>query len=94
MAGGPKCSGGRRFHGPTGCYGRRVGQPRHHPSPVIAALKDAGYLHIPEGRRDHTAPANALYLHGFTECRNEQSGIAPEHCPCVPADDRLQVVHL
>ena len=21
---------------------------------IIAALKDAGYLHIPEGRRDHT----------------------------------------
>ena len=24
---------------------------------VTAALKDAGYLHIPEGRRDHTTPA-------------------------------------
>ena len=24
---------------------------------VLAALKDAGYLHIPEGRRDHTTPA-------------------------------------
>jgi hypothetical protein len=24
---------------------------------IIAALKDAGYLHIPEGRRDHTTPA-------------------------------------
>jgi hypothetical protein len=23
---------------------------------VIAAIKDAGYLHIPEGRRDHTTP--------------------------------------
>jgi hypothetical protein len=23
---------------------------------IIAALKDAGYLHIPEGRRDHTTP--------------------------------------
>jgi predicted transposase YbfD/YdcC len=32
---------------------------------VIAALKDAGYLHIPEGRRDHTTPAEALRLHGF-----------------------------
>jgi predicted transposase YbfD/YdcC len=30
---------------------------------VIAALKDAGYLHIPEGRRDHTTPAEALRLH-------------------------------
>jgi len=32
---------------------------------VIAAIKDAGYLHIPEGRRDHTTPAEALRLHGF-----------------------------
>jgi predicted transposase YbfD/YdcC len=32
---------------------------------VIAALKDAGYLHVPEGRRDHTAPAETLRLHGL-----------------------------
>ncbi len=32
---------------------------------VIAALKDASYLHIPEGRRDHTTPAEALRLHGL-----------------------------
>jgi hypothetical protein len=32
---------------------------------VIAAPKDAGYLHIPEGRRDHTTPAETLRLHGF-----------------------------
>ena len=32
---------------------------------IIAAIKDAGYLHIPEGRRDHTTPAEALRLHGF-----------------------------
>jgi predicted transposase YbfD/YdcC len=32
---------------------------------IIAAIKDAGYLHIPEGRRDHTTPAEALCLHGF-----------------------------
>jgi predicted transposase YbfD/YdcC len=30
---------------------------------IIAAIKDAGYLHIPEGRRDHTTPAEALRLH-------------------------------
>jgi predicted transposase YbfD/YdcC len=30
---------------------------------VTAALKDAGYLHTPEGRRDHTTPAEALRLH-------------------------------
>jgi predicted transposase YbfD/YdcC len=32
---------------------------------VIATLKDAGYLHIPEGRRDHTTAAETLRLHGF-----------------------------
>jgi predicted transposase YbfD/YdcC len=32
---------------------------------VIAALKDAGYLHVPEGRRDHTTPAETLRLHGL-----------------------------
>ena len=32
---------------------------------VIAAVKDAGYVHIPEGRRDHTTPAETLRLHGF-----------------------------
>ena len=32
---------------------------------VIAAIKDAGYLHIPEGWRDHTTPTEALDLHGF-----------------------------
>jgi predicted transposase YbfD/YdcC len=33
---------------------------------VINAIKDAGYLHIPEGRRDHITPADALDLHGLT----------------------------
>lgn len=32
---------------------------------IIAAIRNAGYLHIPEGRRDHTTPAEALYLHGL-----------------------------
>jgi predicted transposase YbfD/YdcC len=32
---------------------------------IIAAIKDAGYLHIPEGRRDHTTPAETLHLHGL-----------------------------
>jgi predicted transposase YbfD/YdcC len=32
---------------------------------IIAAIKDAGYLHVPEGRRDHTIPAEALCLHGL-----------------------------
>jgi predicted transposase YbfD/YdcC len=30
---------------------------------VIAAIKEAGYLHVPEGRRDHTTPAETLRLH-------------------------------
>ena len=34
---------------------------------VIAALKHAGYLHIPEGRRDHTTPAETLRLHGLDQ---------------------------
>jgi predicted transposase YbfD/YdcC len=32
---------------------------------IIAAVKDAGYLHVPEGRRDHATPAETLRLHGF-----------------------------
>jgi hypothetical protein len=32
---------------------------------ITAALKDAGYLHIPEGRRDHSTPAETLRLHGL-----------------------------
>jgi predicted transposase YbfD/YdcC len=32
---------------------------------IIAAVKDAGYLHVPEGRRDHTTPAETLHLHGL-----------------------------
>ena len=32
---------------------------------IIAAIKDAGYLHVPEVRRDHTTPAETLRLHGL-----------------------------
>lgn len=32
---------------------------------VINAIHTAGYLHIPEGRRDHTTPTEALHLHGL-----------------------------
>jgi|SRR5450755_304173 len=32
---------------------------------IIAAIKDAGYLHVPEGRRDHATPAETLRLHGL-----------------------------
>jgi hypothetical protein len=30
-----------------------------------AAIKDAGYLHVPEGRRDHSTPAETLRLRGL-----------------------------
>jgi hypothetical protein len=30
---------------------------------IIAAIKDAACLHVPEGRRDHTTPAETLCLH-------------------------------
>jgi predicted transposase YbfD/YdcC len=32
---------------------------------IINTIRHAGYLHIPEGRRDHTNPTEALHLHGF-----------------------------
>jgi len=32
---------------------------------VINAIRAAGYLHVPEGRRDHTTPTEALRLHGL-----------------------------
>jgi hypothetical protein len=32
---------------------------------IIAAIKDVGYLHVPEGRRDHSTPAETLCLHGL-----------------------------
>ena len=38
---------------------------------IIAAIKDAGYLHVPEGRRDHTTPAEALRLHALDYGRTE-----------------------
>jgi predicted transposase YbfD/YdcC len=33
---------------------------------VINTIQDAGYLYVPEGRRDHTTAIDALYLHGLT----------------------------
>jgi hypothetical protein len=32
---------------------------------IIAAIKDADYLHVPEGRRDHSTPVETLRLHGL-----------------------------
>jgi predicted transposase YbfD/YdcC len=50
-------SSSRTGHGPVNLATIRAA--------IITALKDAGYLHIPEGRRDHTTPAEALHLHGL-----------------------------
>ena len=32
---------------------------------IIAAIKQAGYLHVPQGRRDHSTPAETLRLYGL-----------------------------
>ena len=47
---------------------------------ITAAIKDAGYLHIPEGRRDHTTPAEAIHLHGLDKDRDGHSRNTPEPC--------------
>ena len=47
---------------------------------IIAAIKDAGYLHISEGRRDHTTPAETLRLHSLDQDTNGHSRITPEPC--------------
>lgn len=46
----------------TGCGPANLAAIR---AAVIAAIKDADYLHIPEGRRGHTTPAETLRLHGL-----------------------------
>ena len=33
---------------------------------IINTIHDAGYLYLPEGRRDHISPSDALYLHDLT----------------------------
>ena len=48
-------SGSRTGHGPVNLATLR--------SAVKAALKNVGYLHVPEGRRDHTTVTETLYLH-------------------------------
>jgi predicted transposase YbfD/YdcC len=55
---GEDTSTSRTGHGPVNLATLRAA--------VVAALHDAGYLHIPEGRRDHTTPAETRYLHGLT----------------------------
>ncbi len=32
---------------------------------IINTIRGAGYLHIPEGRRDHTSPTEALRVHSL-----------------------------
>jgi hypothetical protein len=45
---------------------------------IIAAIKDADYLHVPEGRRDHSTPVETLRLHGLDYDRNGHSRNTPE----------------
>jgi predicted transposase YbfD/YdcC len=54
---GEDASTSRTGHGPINLATLRAS--------VIETLKQAGYLHIPEGRRDHQQPHEALYLHGL-----------------------------
>jgi predicted transposase YbfD/YdcC len=54
---GEDTSTSRTAHGPANLATIRAA--------ITAAIKDAGYLHIPEGRRDHTTPAETLHLHGL-----------------------------
>jgi predicted transposase YbfD/YdcC len=54
---GEDASTSRTGHGPTNLATLR--------SSVKAAIKEAGYLHVPEGRRDHTTVTETLYLHGL-----------------------------
>lgn len=57
MTFGEDTSTSRTGHGPVNLAAIRAA--------VTAPLKDAGYLHISEGRRDHTTLAEALRLHGL-----------------------------
>jgi predicted transposase YbfD/YdcC len=54
---GEDASTSRTGHGPVNLATLRAA--------VIAAIEDAGYLYVPEGRRDHLSPIDALYLHGL-----------------------------
>jgi hypothetical protein len=54
---GEDASTSRTGHGPVNLATLRAA--------VTAAIQDAGYLYIPEGRRDHTQPLDTLYLHGL-----------------------------
>jgi hypothetical protein len=45
---------------------------------LIAAIKDAGYLHVPEGRRDHTRPPPKPSA--STALIRQKWAIAPEPC--------------
>jgi predicted transposase YbfD/YdcC len=50
-------SASRTGHGPVNLATLR--------SAVKAALKNVGYLYVPDGRRDHTTVTDTLYLHGL-----------------------------
>lgn len=50
-------SASRTGHGPVNLATIRAS--------IAEAVIDAGYLYVPEGRRDHTTPAETIYLHGL-----------------------------
>jgi len=54
---GEDTSASRTGHGPVNLVTIRAA--------VTASLRDADYLHISKGRRDYTAPAEALCIHGL-----------------------------
>jgi hypothetical protein len=45
---------------------------------AITAVKDVGYLQVPEGRRDHPPPPKLLHLHGPDQGRYGHSRHTPE----------------
>lgn len=47
-------------------------------APITAAIKDAGYLHVPDGRRDHTTQPKPSASTASIKDRSGQSRNAPE----------------
>jgi hypothetical protein len=80
-----------------------VDPPTWPPSaPLPRPLKDVGYLHIAEGRRDHTTPAETLRLHGLDKRTDmdihgtRRSPVsAPRHFlafQCVPKRNKRELI--
>jgi hypothetical protein len=63
---------GHHIHDVTFTEDHATSRTRHGPinlattrTAITNTIRGAGYLHIPEGRRDHTSPTEALRLHGL-----------------------------